>query len=176
METKQINFNQLQTTQKGKIGENIVRKWLEDKGWIIYEAVTEKAHAFDKLAIKDKNQMVLVEVKTKARRTYYPDTGIDIRSYESYKLLSEKHNLPVWLFFVDEMIGEIYGNKLSFLEEKVKTSDGREYPLKQGGIIYFPLERMYKIAVLDTNKVLEIKKLNTRNYEYIAEDESADKA
>lgn len=167
METKQVNFNDKPSTQKGKIGEEIIKKWLEDRGWIIYEPKTEnKPHAFDKLAIKDKKQLILIEVKTKARRNYYPDTGIDIRHYDEYKLISQNHNLPVFLFFVDEMIGEIYGNKLSFLEEQVKTSDGREYPLRQGGIIYFPLERMYKIAILDTSKVLELKKLNTRNYEY----------
>jgi hypothetical protein len=165
---KQINFNCRPSTKKGKIGEEIVRRWLEEHGWIVYEPKTEnRSHAFDKLAIKDKKQLILIEVKTKARRNYYPDTGIDIKHYNDYKLISEKYNLPIFLFFVDEMMGEIYGGKLSSLEKRVKISNNREYPLKQNGIIYFPLEKMHKIAILNTMKTFELKKLNTRNYEYL---------
>lgn len=167
MATNRISFKDRKTTRKGKVGENIVRQYLEKRGWVIYEPQTDCAHAFDKVAIKDKNKMALLEVKTKARRNFYPDTGIDIRHYMEYKTLSEKYNLPIFLFFVDEMMALIYGNKLSFLEERVKTNDGIEYPLKQKGIIYFPLERMKKIAILDAKTVLSIKKLNTRSYEYL---------
>lgn len=167
MEMNQINFNDKQTTRKGKVGEDIVRKYLENKGWIIYEPKTDGPHAFDKVAIKDKKWMTLLEVKTKARRNYYNDTGIDIRHYEEYKEISEKYNMPIFLFFVDEMLGKVYGNKLSYLEEEIKTEDGLNYPLKQKGIVYFPLERMKPIAILDTKQVLEIKHLNTRNYEYL---------
>ena len=84
-----------------------------------------------------------------------------------YKNISEKYHLPIFLFFVDEMLGKVYGNKLSYLEEKIKTSDGTQYPLEQKGIIYFPLERMKPIAILDIKSVMEIKQLNTRNYEYL---------
>lgn len=167
METKQTSFDDKQTTKKGKLGESVVRKYMEDRGWIIYTPETEKAHAFDKVAIKDKDKICLLEVKTKARRNFYNDTGIDIRHYLEYKNISEKYHLPIFLFFVDEMLGKVYGNKLSYLEEKVKTNDGLEYPLKQNGIIYFPLERMKPIAILDAKTVLEIKHLNTRNYEYL---------
>lgn len=167
MGTKQTNFNDKQTTKKGKIGEGIVRKYLEDKGWIIYEPITDAAHVFDKVAIKDKDKMIILEIKTKARRNYYNDTGVDIRHYLDYKKISEKYKLPIFLFFVDEMLGKVYGNKLSFLEEKIKTNDGMEYPLEQKGIIYFALERMKEIALLDIKQVIDIKKLNTRNYEYI---------
>lgn len=167
METKQINFSDRQTTKKGKVGESIVRKYLEDRGWIIYEPQTDAPHAFDKVAIKGKDKVALLEVKTKARRNYYNDTGIDIRHYHEYKHISEKYNLPIFLFFVDEMLGKIYGNMLSYLEDKIKTSDGLNYPLEQKGIIYFPLERMKPIAILDAKTVSEIKQLNTRNYEYI---------
>ena len=163
----QINFNDKQTTRKGKLGESIVRKYMEDRGWIIYEPETDKPHAFDKVAIKDKDKICLLEVKTKARRNFYNDTGIDIRHYLEYKNISEKYHLPIFLFFVDEMLGKVYGNKLSYLEEKIKTSDGTQYPLEQKGIIYFPLERMKPIAILDIKSVMEIKQLNTRNYEYL---------
>lgn len=172
----QINFNDRPTTKKGKIGEEIVRQYLESKGWIIYEPKTEdKPHAFDKLAIKDKKHIVIAEVKTKAARNYYPDTGIDIRHYEEYKLISEKHKMPVFLFFVDENKGEVYGNKLSELE-KEHLVQGNNYPLKQNGIIYFPVikgdgsENMISIAKLSEEDVEQLKKLNTRNYEYQKEE------
>lgn len=171
MVMNRINFNDRTTTKKGKLGEVIVRKYLESKGWIIYEPKTEdKPHAFDKLAIKDKKHIVIAEVKTKARRTHYADTGIDIRHYDEYKLISEKHNIPVFLFFVDEYKKEVYGNKLSELEIEC-VSGGHNYPLKQYDIIYFPLDKMITIAELDEEKSVELKKLSTRNYEYPKEDE-----
>jgi len=169
MAMKQTNFNDLQTTKKGEIGEDLVKKWLEEKGWVIYEPTTDGPHVFDKLAIKDKKQIMIIEVKTKARRNYYPDTGIDVRHYEGYKLITQIMKVDIFLVFVDEMIGQVYGNKLNFLEEPIETSDCTKYPLIENGIIYFPLERMYKIAILDTSKVLELRKLNTRNYKYLGD-------
>lgn len=166
METKSTNWDKKTEVIKGNFGENIIRKYLEDKGFVIYEPITDKSHAFDKLAIKDKEQMILIEVKTKARRNKYPDTGININHYENYKKISKKHNLPIFLFFVDEMLGKIYGNTLQKLEEEIIIKSVK-YPLFWNNIIYFPVAKMKDIYKLNSEEIAFLKKNSTRNYDYL---------
>lgn len=147
----------------------MIQKWLETKGFVVYKPITFAAHAFDKLAIKDKKQAIIVETKSKAARKYYPDTGINVKHYREYKFISKKHRLPVFIFFVDENVGKIYGNWLSILEkEEIIIHNGKTliYPLVDRGIIYFPLEKMRFIAMLDLETIEKLKYHSTRNYKY----------
>lgn len=149
---------------KGNFAEEIVRNYLESKGFVVYEPITNGAHCFDKLAVKDKEQFIIAECKAKAKRTYYNDTGINIRSYYEYKKVMGKHKIPVFIFFIDEYLAEIYGNFLSELE---KEDDN--YPIYQNGIIYFPMYRMRRnIAGLTPEQCAYLKEHSNRSYEYQA--------
>ena len=54
---------------KGEIGEQIVTQYLEKKGWIVYFQFTKnKAHAFDMLCTYNKEKVIALDVKTKARQ------------------------------------------------------------------------------------------------------------
>jgi len=152
--------------KKGSFGEKIVRNYLEGKGFVIYEPLTNGAHAFDKLAIKNKRTILIVEVKSKARMNYYNATGINIKHFNEYKFISKKYNLPVYLFFVDEMLGKIYGNKLSKLLEPVE--DDLKYPNtdKVKDIILFSLNSMVDIYTLTEAEIDSLKELSTRKYDY----------
>ncbi len=168
METMQRNSNWADRpqTKKGEYGEKKVHEYLEAKGFVVYLPVTPAAHAFDRLAIKDKKQAVIVECKAKARRTRYADTGINITHYNDYLYISKKHNLPVFIFFIDEHLREIYGNFLSELERPTKVS-GKMYPAREGKIIYFPLVNMRRnIARLSESDSNYLKQQSRRNYEY----------
>lgn len=70
-------------------------------------------HCFDKVAIKNKKEMLIAEVKTKAARLYYPDTGFNLRNYREYQAIKEKYNVPIFVFFVDEKKRRVYGNWLA---------------------------------------------------------------
>ena len=83
---------------KGKIGEDIVRRYLEEKGYVVYKPVTEGAHAFDILAVKDKKTVIIADVKTKARRNYFPDTGINYKHYVEYKVILKTLLTSVFIF------------------------------------------------------------------------------
>ena len=157
--------------KKGNIGENIVKSYLENKGFIVYEPVTNRSHPFDKIAVKNKNNMIIVEVKTKARMNRFNATGFDVRSYNYYKLLRDKYNIPLHCFFVDEYLGKIYGNKLSVLEEEYLDNKNVLYPNTKivNNIILFSLDKMNLIHTLKDNEIKEIKKHNTRNYQYSIE-------
>ena len=158
------------TVKKGNIGEDIVRDYLIKMGYVPYEPVIGIAHPFDKLcASRDKKTIFIAEVKTKARRNKYPDTGINISHYNDYKNIQTKHNIHVFLFFVDEMLKKVYGEFLIKLEDPLKIIvNGYEinYPLRFKGIIYFPIEKMRDIGDLNKQQVADLKNLSTRSYDY----------
>ena len=158
------------TVKKGNWGERYVEKHLLKHGYVPFKSVSDTAHPFDRLvASRDKKSISIAEIKTKPRRLYYPDTGFDIRSYEDYKAISQKHNLGVYIFFVDEHEKQIYGNFLSILDEPCEIEyKGRKlsYPLNDKGIRYFPLAKMNKIADLTEIEATILRKLSTRKYNY----------
>lgn len=162
------------TVKKGDLGEFLVDKFLMSKGMIPYHPNINIAHPFDRLvASKNKKIICIVDIKTKARRNYYPDTGIDKKHYDEYTFLMKKYNIPVFLFFVDEMEGCIYGNYLHILSQPTDIKYKNKllkYPLEQNGIIYFPLCLMRNIAKLDENEIQKLRQLSTRNYLYLKED------
>jgi hypothetical protein len=162
-------FENKLTTKKGDVGESLVDKMLREKGFVIYKPEGGQAHAFDRLAIKDKEILMIAEVKAKAKRKYFPDTGIDFRHYKEYKNIMKKHNLEVILFFVDEEMGKIYGGKLSEIEVinnfKVNNKDVT-YPKIEKNIIYFHIEKMNVYAELEKADVISLEALTTKKQAY----------
>ena len=160
-----MNWNDKKEVKKGNIGEQIVNNYLEKEGFVIYKPITDSAHSFDRLAIKDKKQLIIAEIKTKARRNKFKDTGFNLSHFNEYKKISEKHNLPVYIFFVDEMLGEVYGNWLSILEEPYEKI--LKYPYIHNDIIYFHLNKMKQICNLTETEIIELKKYSQRSYKYL---------
>ena len=160
------------TVQKGDIGEAVVDSYLISKGFIPYRPVAGGAHPFDRLvASRDKRTIFIADTKSKPARTYYPDTGIDVRHYEQYKYIQDKYSIDVFIFFVDEDSGTIYGNMLTKLDEpkrefNFKTGKVVSYPLIQGGIRYFPLSTMEQIGRIPEDELRQLRKLSTRNKAY----------
>ncbi len=163
-----MSWRDKKEVKKGNIGELILKQYLESKGYIVYEPVTKGSHSFDKIAVREKENMVIVEVKTKARMNKFNATGFDIKSYKYYKCIKEKYNIPLYCFFVDECLGKIYGNKLSSLEKKYIDSKKIIYPNTKivKNIILFSLDTMKTIHYLNNLEIKEIKKYNSRNYDY----------
>lgn len=163
-----VNWSIKPQVIKGDFAENIVHDFLEKKGFIVYKPMTNAAHGFDRLAVKNKSQLIIAEVKAKARMNKYEATGIDLRHYNEYKKVQEKHNIPVWIFFVDELLSKIYGNWISELEKKITGDDGVEYPNTKiaKGIILFSLKHMKDVSNLTSRQCEYLKENSTRTYEY----------
>lgn len=163
------DWERKKSVQKGNIGEDIVRSFLESKGFVVYTPVSDGAHPFDMLCVKQKRMCIAAEVKTKAARTYYPDTGFNISTYEDYIAFSKKHNMDIFIFFVDENCKKIYGNWLRILDKETKiTHNGKEllYPMNQNGQRYFPINKMRVISEITDIESSKLKELSSRNYEY----------
>lgn len=160
----------LPSVKRGDIGEKLVNDFLVHRGYIPYSPDISKAHPFDRLVASSVGNMIFIaETKTKPARKWYPDTGIDVRHYEKYKLIQTKHNLRVFIFFVDTLVNKIYGGWLGDIEKpKIICHNGKfiEYPLTQNGIIYFPLDSMRDIADIQSSDADSINQLSTRNKAY----------
>ena len=166
METTRKNFDLAMA--KGEYGERIVRRILEAKGFVVYKPNTPGAHAFDALAIKDKQRCIALDVKAKARRNKYADTGITVSHYLTYKAFSERHSMPFWIVFVDEMVGDIYGNTLEMLDREV-TTNGICYPFEyEGKTRYWPLISMRLLHRLTADEMKDLQSLSQRSHEYTA--------
>lgn len=164
------NWEDKLQVKKGNLGEQLVDNHLRGRGFVVYKAVSEGRHPFDRIcSTLDKKKMIIAEVKTKPARQYYPDTGINLKHYREYAFLRDKYNLPVVIYFVDEIKRKIYGNLLIELEKSVIIlHKGKfiKYPKIEGEIIYFPLKNMVSITNLCGNEAEQIKKYTTRNQRY----------
>ena len=162
-----FNINNL---NKGNYGEGLVDQILIKKGIIPYKPVVNRAHPFDRLcATSDKKTLFIAEVKTKARRNWWPDTGFNYSHYLGYREIQEKHRLDIVIFFVDEGMGKIYGGKLSRIaQEHDVVWKGKivNYPKKEKRIIYFPLEIMTTYADLTFEDIELLKQSSSRSYNY----------
>lgn len=161
----QINFKK--ALKKGAIGEEIIKDFLESKGWSVYQPFANKAHAFDMLAIKDKKNAIALDIKAKSRLDFIEATGVNTKHFETYKLFSEKHKMPFWIIFVDELQKTIYGNTIENLEKPVKTST-RNYPstISNGNIRIWSLLSMKHISDLNEEQCNNLKSFNQRNSKY----------
>lgn len=156
----EMNWENKTEVKKGNFAEKIIHKYLEDKGYSIYKPTTPGPHCFDRLAIKDKKYIIIAEIKAKAKLNNYDETGIELRHYNDYKYISDLHKIPIFIFFVDEMLKEIYGNYLSILEV-----NSRKAPW--GDQILFKMNNMKRnIYNLSENETHILKELSTRNYNY----------
>ena len=146
--------------KKGDFAEDIVHKYLENKGYIVYKPATEGSHAFDRLAIKGKRNVIIAEIKAKARLNKFPETGFETKHYKEYRYIRDKHKLPIFIFFVDEMLKEMYGNFLSVLEKNMRTAPW-------GNQVLFQLSDMKRhLYDLSEDEVLQLKKYSSRKHDY----------
>ena len=167
-----IAFEQCPQFKKGEVAEKIIVEKMERSGFVVYRPQTAGAHAFDILAIKDKRQAIALDIKAKAQRTYFKDTGINVSHHRVYVEFSLSHNMPFWLVFVDEAAKLIYGNTLDELD-KTREIGGRVYPMiadtRSGQIIFWHLDSMIQLGKIPDEAAQNLKDLSTRKYEYKTE-------
>lgn len=110
-----MNFEDLIEVKKGTCAEFIMNRYLRSKGYIVYSPINLGRHPFDSLAVKDKEEFMIAECKGKPKLIKYNATGIDINDFNYYKRLSLYLSIPVFIFFVDQDLEEMYGNYLPVL-------------------------------------------------------------
>lgn len=152
--------------KKGKIGEDLIKKMLHEKGWMTYSPDVSGAHYFDILATKNKESVIAIDVKTKARFNKWPAQGINLRHYEEYMKFTQTTGVPFFLIFVDDKCGDIHSAELSKLKNPF-------YPAPK--IIAWQLSEMKKIGTITDKSILdEMGVFDTRNYKYEPNSEQLD--
>jgi len=170
---------------KGDYAEALVDRLVHDQGlYHVYPIKTEGPHPVDRLLIsRESLRIVAMDVKAVSARnskpefatTGYPDTGISIAHRNVYQQIVKHHNIPLYLMFVDEMLGEVYGNWLSVLERPTTIqwrNKTLNYPLVKDNftavgkqIVYYPLESMERgLYHLTDDEKAELHRLS--NYMY----------
>lgn len=168
---KQLEFLERNTTKKGAIGEAIVEEYLRGQGLVVYRpGDTDGPHPFDGFGA-NKRHVLAFDVKAKPARSWYPDTGINVTHFETYRFYEKKYRVPGWLFFVDEAAAKVYGNLLRVLcEKRTVWWEGKNisYPRTERGIIYFPVQYMKLIRELPAELAASLNLMSTRNGEFVA--------
>lgn len=130
-------------------GEELVMCHLIKEGYTVY-APSSSFHNFD-LVVAGKGWIYLADVKTGQSRKFYPDFSVKYSSYQNYTMLSEKHNIPFFIYFVDVERNVIFGNWLTELSKKTDISwvgHKLHYPIVSNNRIYFPLTNVCLIKEL----------------------------
>lgn len=144
--------------KKGDIGEDIVTEFLEKKGWIIYRPFTkDKAHYFDMLCTLNKEKVIAIDVKTKARLNNWAAQGINIKSYNEYLNFVEMTKVNFYLIFVDDKNGQVYLADLITLKNPI-------YPNSK--IIAWKLDDMKYLFTISDEDIDRLSKYDQRNYEF----------
>lgn len=143
---------------KGEIGEMIITLYLEKKGWIVYKPFTKKkAHYFDILATKNKEKVLAIDVKTKARFNKWEAQGIDIKTYNEYLAFIEMAKVPFYLIFIDDKLGDVHLANIAELKNGF-------YPNKK--IIAWYLKDMKFMFKLNQKMIDLLSEYDQRNYEF----------
>jgi Holliday junction resolvase-like predicted endonuclease len=158
-----MKFNETNKFKKGTIGENIIVKELESNGWSVYRPNGDKAHLIDIIAIKN-NKTIAVDVKTKARFNKFNAQGIDLKHYKKYKQYMIENNHEVYVFFIDDKIGDIHildlknePNGIVFAEKKFPYSVIKRWNLED--LIFFK-------NINNKQAIDKLSNYDERNYEF----------
>lgn len=166
-------FHERNTTKKGDAGERILARIAHGffPGAVEFAPLIENgAHQCDRILVSWRDRrIVLVDAKAKPARSYYPDTGINVASFDIYRDMAQRHRALVLLCFIDEACQIAYGNFLHILAKPHKVwwrGEHKSYPLEdwgnRGRIVFFPIEYMRRLADLAEEEVVELRLLSTR--------------
>jgi len=168
-------------SEKGDYAEELIEDYLLTKNFEVFSPSGKQSHKFDGVALNNEDGTVnffIFDVKSKAARNIYKDTGVDYKHYHHYKKMSEQFNCNFVIFFVDEELQMIYYLNLN---KYIGTNgdnfkiyydeDGIQYPKLENGnkYIYFSLENMKFMRNLSSEEIMKLKeysKITKKSYKF----------
>lgn len=117
-----IEFNERIETMIGYVGEEMIKEIFENNGCVVYTTRTKKSHPVDLIVFDGKDdKMIYVEIKTKPRRCFYEDTGINLKScWKRYNRLINRFKVNLFIYFIDEFEECIYSINLNKIIKNFK--------------------------------------------------------
>lgn len=156
------NWHDKNEVKKGDIGESIIKDFLEAHNYILYRPITNGAHKIDFFAHSSiEKKVICAEVKSKRRMATKAKTGVNVSALQHYSELYEKHNIPTYIFFIDDFERCVYGNWLHMLGAGEIT--GRN---NYQAVTVWELSAMKFIRWLSEVEITELSKHTSENYDY----------
>ena len=144
---------------KAKFGEKLLYQWLLQQEYVIYSPNSGVAHKVDCFFQDWKKQFIYgADAKCKRRMYDKPSTGIPYKNYLKYRELLEKNKIDVFLFFVDDFEGAIYGQWIS------KLGDPQE--LGRFDVVFWNLDQMQFIRWLSNDEIDKISLLTESKHSF----------
>jgi hypothetical protein len=144
--------------KKGEIGEKIIIKYLEDLGWIVYCPFTKnKAHYFDMLCTHNKEHVIAIDVKTKARLNKWNAQGINKKSYLEYMNFVNMTKVNFFLIFVDDKLGDVHLADITKLTNPIYPNDN---------IIAWNVNDMEYLFKISDEDILNLSQYDQRHYKF----------
>lgn len=151
-----MNFQDLQTTKLGNVGEKYISEFAQSKGAKAWTPKEEMSYPVDSICMKDWKPFG-IEAKTKPKMKYYDFTGFDTNDYNSYADATQK-GFPIYILFIDSITNSIYGNWMKELELQPKKY------FNDGKLITFPMSAMTHYRYLSEEEVSELNELSQSKY------------
>jgi len=147
----EIDFNKLPTTILGAVGERYISEFAASKSSNAYIPAVLQSNPVDSICVHNSGKLWALELKTKPRRLYHADSGMDLNDFNTYL----NFQVPVYLLFCDHITKTMYGQWAKKLEPHKKI---------EGKIVYFNLEYFDEYRKLKYDEVVELINLSTSNY------------
>ena len=158
---------------KGDLGELLITSYLKERGYTIYSPLEKGSHPIDRLIIKDL-KVVAFDIKCKNKRDKYDSTGYDYADHKKYLELNKKAD--VWIFFVDDKLGNIYCQSLDKLITFVSADDGtgniKSHPFVEPAmnhetglirnVIYFHMSQLIKVCSIPEKYLTKLRSLKEK--------------
>lgn len=161
MYTETTTWNDKPETKLGNYGENLIKKELENRGFSVYspEFTDTTAHPIDGIAFGTDYSCLYFECKTKEKLTIYNCTGINTKNLDTYIELSKKHDMKLYVFFIDSSIGKILYGEINDL--MVEYESDLSYPCTTlaHGITMLPIDLMETYRDLTVEEIYDLKRL-----------------
>lgn len=152
-------FNQTPEYLKGSAGEQLVKRLLQEHGWLIIPSYAYTGPGEDKaprmegmntyFVIPDLDACKVgtrrwIEVKTKAKADFTHITqrfehGIPLRHYHHYFEVQKASGCPVWLFVYELNTKALLYASLNVLNYHVRIYSGGK--MNNGGMAFFPRDK-----------------------------------
>lgn len=160
-----IAWEEMVCVRKGLVGEALVKEFMLKRGYQVYTPDFDGPHICDYFCHHPTERLHFADAKTYSKRDNYPDTGLNLESYEDYCNEEDRpHGHPIYLYWVDQRSAAIYGNWLSIL----RRPHCRRYPLiensKNGWKTYFHMSRMVYHCELAPGAIAKLQALTRTNY------------
>jgi len=107
-----MNFEDLETTKKGRIGERIVATEFTKNGFIVYPAPPNTSEYFDLFAFR-LDKCYLVECKVVCRLATQPVVSIDLNDLPRYIQAEQVAKNPLLIYWVDVFEQCVYASTLT---------------------------------------------------------------